>query len=271
MYDPSVIRLALALLLWLSPALATAQELPLDEVKACSQLVVPEDPRVWTIQLTTRERDGSERLVRGNVFTRQDEQGRRVIVARMTRPEELRDSTVMLLEREGGNEVFVQTPDLEKPKRVSGDEGGSISLFGTDFSYQDLARLYGLNRPGEKRRLSDTITNGRPVYVLQSKPAGGPEASAYALVISHIDKDTCVPLRTELYARDRLLRKVLTVNPKELHRENARFIAHDLRMSDLLDGSETRLLILSQAPATTFPDLPIVPAQPTRPESPASE
>ena len=45
-YDPRVIWLALAALLWTFPAAAAEGDLSLDEVTACPQLQVPEDQRV---------------------------------------------------------------------------------------------------------------------------------------------------------------------------------------------------------------------------------
>ncbi len=93
---------------------------------------------------------------------------------------------------------------------------------------------------------------------MESTPAGGPGASAYEVVLSVVDKETCVPLRTELYETNRRLRKILTINPQELRREGSVWIAHELLMRDLLDESETRLIILSQKPTARFPELPEV-------------
>ena len=247
--------LALAALLWTSSASAAEDGPALAEVTACAQLAVPDTPRVWSVAFSTRTRAGAERDVRANIFTRHDELERRVMVLRVTRPADLRDSTLLLLEREGPNEIFFSSPELEKPVRITGD-GAQLSLFGTDFSYEDIERMYGVNRPIENRRLDDGLVGDQPVYVLESRPAGEPGDSAYEAVVAFIAKDTCVPLRTEFYETDRRLRKVLTVDPRELRRDGAVWIAHSLLMSDLLDESETRLIILSQDPTTSFPELP---------------
>ncbi len=247
--------LALAALLWTSPASAAREDPTLAEVTACAQLAVPDTPRVWSIAFTTRTRAGAERDVRANIFTRHDDLERRVVVLRVTRPSDLEGSTLLLLEREGPNEIFFSSPELEQPVRITGD-GAQLSLFGTDFSYEDVERMYGLNRPVESRRLDDALVRDQPVYVVESKPSGGPGESAYEAVVAFIAKDTCVPLRTEFYETDRRLRKVLTIDPRELRRHGTVWIAHSLLMSDLLDESETRLIILSQDPTTSFPELP---------------
>ena len=247
--------LALAALLWTSPASAAEQEPSLAEVTACAQLAVPDTPRIWSIAFTTRTRAGVERNVRANLFTRHDELERRVLVLRVTRPADVAGSTLLLLEREGPNEIFFNSPELQQPLRITGD-GAQLSLFGTDFSYEDVERMYGFNRPVENRRLDDGLVGDQPVYVVESKPAGGPGDSAYEAVVAFIAKDTCVPLRTEFYEADRRLRKVLTIDPRELRRDGAVWIAHRLLMSDVLDESETRLIILSQDPTTSFPELP---------------
>ncbi len=249
--------LAFAALLWPSAAHAEGGS-TLDEVTACAQLVVPDTPRIWSVAFTTRTRAGTLRDVRANIFTRHDDLERRVVVLRVTRPADLEDSTLLLLEREGPNEIFFSSPELEQPMQITGD-GAQLDLFGTDFSYEDVERMYGLNRPVENRRLDDGLVGDQPVYVVESKPAGGPGDSAYEAVVAFIAKDTCVPLRTEFYETDRRLRKVLTIDPRELRRDGRVWIAHSLKMRDLLDESETRLIILSQDPATNFPELPSSP------------
>ena len=250
-----MLRLALAALLWTSPASAATEDPTLAEVTACAQLAVPDAPRVWSIAFTTRTRTGAERDVRANIFTRHDDLERRVVVLRVTRPTDLEGSTLLLLERDGPNEIFFSSPELEQPVRITGDSA-QLSLFGTDFSYEDVERMYGLNRPVESRRLNDALVREQPVYVVESKPSGGPGESAYEAVVAFIAKDTCVPLRTDFYETGRRLRKVLTIDPRELRRDGTTWIAHSLLMRDLLDESETRLIILSQDPTTSFPELP---------------
>ena len=190
--------LALATLLWTSPASAAMEDPTLTEVTACAQLAVPDTPRVWSIAFTSRTRAGARRDVRANIFTRHDDLGRRVVVLRVTRPADLEGSTLLLLEREGPNEIFFSSPELEQPVRITAD-GAPLSLFGTDFSYEDVERMYGLNRPVESRRLDDALVGDQPVHVVESKPAGGLGESAYESVVAFIAKDTCVPLRTEFY------------------------------------------------------------------------
>jgi hypothetical protein len=228
------------------------------EPQACSPLAFPETPRVWSTSFTTTTRGQPERSVRANIFTRHNERGRRVMVTRITHPEDLKGSRLFMLERDGDTEILLQTSEQERPKRITGT-GTSLRVLGTDFSYEDFERLYGLNRPGEIRKLEDSRLGERPVRVLGITPAGGPDASAYAEIKAFVDRETCIPLRMEFYAHGGSLRKLLTIDPRELQRDGTHYVAHRIRMQDLRDGSATRLIVLRQQAAESFPEIPELP------------
>ena len=128
-------------------------------------------------------------------------------------------------------------------------------LFGTDLSYQDMERLYGLNRPGQWKRLADGMNEGQPTFVLETRPIAGPGAT-YGRIESHIDQESCVVLKSNLFDRTLQLRKIFTALPAEIRKEDEVWVAHDVLMSDLRDETQTRVVIESVEDHAPIPDLP---------------
>jgi len=111
---------------------------------------------------------------------------------------------------------------------------------GTDFSYEDFERIQGILSDVQAEQFPDDTLAGRPVYVLMSYP---PESSGYVKVATYIDKETCVPLKTELYESGHELRKQLTVDPAAIQHQEGIYYPSELVVKDLKQKTETRLIV----------------------------
>ena len=132
-------------------------------------------------------------------------------------------------------------PALDKVKRIT-NRMVSGSMFGTDFSYEDFERLQGLADDAELERLADTTIDGQTVLVTRSKPRED-SGSTYERIVTYVDPETCVPLKTEFWEPGERLRKVSTVDREKVEREGKSWIPRELLMRDLRDETETRLVI----------------------------
>ena len=84
--------------------------------------------------------------------------------------------------------------------------------------------------------------DGRAYWQLETTPAEE-STSVYRRIVSRVDPETCVLMRAEMYEADMTPRKILTALPESVEREGPTWVAHEMRMRDLRDGSETRLLV----------------------------
>src|SRR6516225_1094029 len=202
-------RAAAFLLALLSPLVASAQASdPLKEVRDCMLRNVPKHSSVQTVHFTSYDRIGGTREFRGKILGKTMEDGTRRAKLCISQPQEMRGSEVLSMESKGEPpQNFLYTTELRKAKRVSGDGAGG-SLFGTDFTYEDLQRFMQLNRPESAQRLADSDLDGRAVFVVQALPTDTTKSS-YSKVLSYIDKSTCVVLKSEQYETGDRLRKVL--------------------------------------------------------------
>ncbi len=212
------------------------------EILECLQRTRPLTNTVRTIRLVSRDRIGDERLLLGKVYGGVSRTGFRTLLLELSDPESVRGLTVLITERTGANHLFVSPAGLPEVRQIRGAPGSS-SLFGTDFSYEDVERLYGLDLPSETHKLgsSETPVEGRPFWLLETTP--DQETSSYERIVSLIDEETCVLLRAEMFESGFTPRKILTSNPDSVTREGSTWVARDIMIRDLRDGTQTRLVI----------------------------
>ena len=123
--------------------------------------------RVRTLELVRTDRTGGSQTLRAKVYGGLSREGFRTLLMQIREPEEMRGAAVLITERVGANHVFMSPAGLPEVRQIRGAPGQS-TLFGTDFSYEDLERLYGLERPLESYTLEGTQTTdgGRSVWQL---------------------------------------------------------------------------------------------------------
>ena len=238
-----------------------ASEKTVDEILACQLRTRPLTNTVRSVELVRRDRLGAESEYRAKIYGGVSRQGFRTLLIELHRPIELRGLSFMITEREGANHMFISPAGLPQVKLLGGASGAG-SLFGTDLSYEDVERLYGLVRPGETHSLigGDGQLGGRAVWQLETVPAEE-SRSSYWKIVSHVDQQTCVLLKAEMYESHDQLRKVLTADPESIHREGRVWVAHELLVRDLRDETETRMVVNGIELDTVPEGIPLTPEE----------
>ena len=244
MENPFVFGLLVSALL-LPAASVSAQGAEADglaPVATCIESNIPRTSSEQVIEFTTVDRIGGQRVSRAKIIAKRFEDGKRRLLLRFTKPIEMRGSALLIIETErGANDMFLYSPELRKVKRVTSDSSGG-SLFGTDFTYEDFERWQLLNKPGRRARLPDATVAERAVYVMETLPDTG-AGSSYEKVISYIDRDTCVVLKTESFENGKRLRKVLTASPASVIEQSGIHVASEIRMEDVRDETHTDVIV----------------------------
>lgn len=237
------IRISLVgVLVLLCPLSATAQDAAVQEVQACLSRNIPRKSSEQTVDFTTVDRIGGKREFHGKVLGIRGADGTRRAKLCISRPPEMRGSEILSVENASGTpDTFVYTVELRKPTRITGQAAGG-SVFGTDFNYEDLERWQLINRPGAQERLPDAEIDGRPVYVLVTRPAASAE-STYAKVVTYVDKKTCVVTKSESFESGDRLRKVLTASPAEMLEESGVFAPTAIVIKDVRAETTTTVAV----------------------------
>jgi hypothetical protein len=231
-------------------ALETAKQ-----IEDCVRENLPQESSEQTIVFKARDRIGAVKESRTTIYWKKFPDGFSKALIRVSAPPKLRGTGLLLIEKENSTDPFLYLPELRKVRRIT-KNSSSEAILGTDFTYDDLERVQGMREDRESERLEDAILEGRPVYVLQSRP-GEDEDAEFDRAVSFIDHQTCVILRQEFYERGDRLRKLLTADPDRITREGTLHIPRYLLMHDLLEETSTELLlekieIDKQIPGRTF-------------------
>jgi hypothetical protein len=237
-----LVTLALALgTVWGSRAEEPVDEAA-QEVFDCMKRNVPDKTSEQTVRFKQVDRVGGDRTSRGKILGKRKTDGLRRVKLCFTKPQDVRGSELLVIENKSrSNDMFMYSPELRKSKRII-SQGAKGSVFGTDFSYEDFERWQGLEKAGDFSRLEDSFLGDRPVFVVSSKPAPEVE-SVYEEVVSFVDKETCVTLRSESFEPGKKLRKVLSANPEHVQRNNGIWIATEVTMRDVRDETETQVAV----------------------------
>lgn len=211
---------------------------PIAEVRDCLKRNVPKQSSVQTVHFTSYDRIGGTREFRGKILAKTMEDGTRRGKLCISQPPEMRGSEVLSMEVKGSApENFLYTEELRKTKRVTGDGAGG-SLFGTDFTYEDMQRFMQLNRPEATTRLPDGDVDGHAVFIVQAIPTDTAK-SAYTKVVSYVDKTTCMVLKSESYEAGDRVRKSLVARTEQMFSEKGVNAPSEVTMNDVRDNTKT--------------------------------
>jgi len=220
------------------------------EVKACIERNTPEPENVRAVRITRRDpRAGSKRIIVLRLFGRRAPDGGRQLLVRFLEPEDIRGASILLLEREGASEVYMASPELPKPQRVRSTDRAGL-LFGTDVSFEDLEWLEGFRVASALERKADAKEGLHDAYVMETHP----DDSAYSRVLSYVDKETCLPLRMELFGANGRLRKEVTTDRRAHVRHGDAWVAHDMLVRDVRDLTSTHFMTDTHQQDVLLPD-----------------
>jgi hypothetical protein len=233
-------RLA-ALSLVLSVGAAHATDPAVDEVQQCARRNLPELSARQSILLESTDAGGAAQRLEADLLWRRNDGGRSQVRIVVDAPPDVRGTGFLLVERDGVSDMFSYLPELGRVRRLTG-RAISGSLFGTDFSYEDIERLQLTAEGSDVERLPDTEIDGRPAYVVAVKlaPASG---SAYERVVTYVDRETCVALQTDLESAPGEPAKRVTAKFEEVRQVGERWIPHLVSIEDKETGRKTTLTI----------------------------
>ncbi len=234
----SILQPSLIFLLVFAPLATVSADV--DSLIDCAKNNAPSKSSRQKVEFHSLDRMGKGRTITATVsWEREDERSR--VLLRVHEPSDLEGAGLLMLEKPDQTDMFIYLPDLKKVKRVT-SHMLSGSLFGSDFTYEDFMQFQGISVEGRREELEGSTLDGVDVRVLAQYPSEAAD-SAYERIVSYWDRETCVPLKTEMFETGAKLRKVLTVDRESLFRSEGAVIPQEVKMNDLRDETSTRLTI----------------------------
>jgi hypothetical protein len=223
-----------------------------EDIRACARKNYPASSSTQAFVLTSIGRDGAERSLQATAYWKRGSDGRAKVMLQVDKPDDLRGSSYLMLEKSTRDDLFMYLPAVNRVKRIQGSQL-SDSLWGTDFSYEDIKQVQGIFDAGTLTREADAELAGKKVHVLAFVPAQV-EESAYKRIVSRIDPATCVALQTDFFQSADTPRKRLTIDPKEVRPQGTRWVAHLYEMQDLHNQTRTVLRIEKMSADVELPE-----------------
>ncbi len=233
---------ALVVLAWLLLALPVGAAETADEIRACMRRNFPEKTSLQTVEVESTDRVGGARKLTARLHWKRFPDGRPRVMLRVDAPNDLRGAAYLVISGESEDSMYTYAPSLDRVRRITSKTIGG-KLWGTDFSYEDVKRIQGIGSDGRLERLPDGEVAGRAVWVLAGQLAPN-SGSEYSRIVFHVDRETCIALRTEFVDAARgEVRKVMTIDPAQITREGERWVARSAEMHDRRDETTSRLRV----------------------------
>jgi hypothetical protein len=214
------------------------------EITACITKNAPKSSTVERVRLTSESLlNDEDDVLSAKIYWKHNSEGNSNMLAIFDEPDDILGSRLLFLEKNAGNEIYLYMPALFKVRRIT-TERISSSMYGMDFSYEDLQWMYNMLSTAISEQLPDTEINGEPMYVFAVIPREE-KKSRYEKIYSYFDKKSCVIRKVEFYVQGDKLRKVLLTDPDQIKMVDGILIPRKFLMRDIKKESETILNILS--------------------------
>ena len=211
------------------------------DVKACIDKGTPEHSLTQKLTLRALDDDGIKSESSGNIYWRKDVLGSMRATIRLSEPASRKGLTVLAIEREGKDpELYLFVPELGRTRKVTGKQVAT-DMMETDFSYEEFSYLQSIASNSETARIEDQDIDGRPAYVLQTTPAE--DTSVYSRILTFVDQEQCVPVRTQFIAPNGEVRKEMVATREEIKPIGDRFVPHHIVMHDREKQTRTELTV----------------------------
>lgn len=234
------IALALLAMLPLAPPAFAADRA--QEVVECMRSRVPARLAIKSLELTSYDRTGGERTLKGRLYMGRHPagSGKEMISAALyiDSPVELKGAAYLVKEtddylRDG---MFVYLPAVKRVRRVTGTFADG-ALMGTNFSYFDFKQLQNAFSDLAGRHEGEAEINGRAANVLAYTVLEGTE-TRYTGARVWVDKEACVVVQGEFYEGTRLV-KSFTSLPGALRQSDGVWYLSEVEMREPGAGTRT--------------------------------
>ena len=211
------------------------------QVESCIRQNAPKTTAVQRIEMRSTDRSGYDKTLIADIYLKrfQDETSR--LIAYFREPDDIVGTRLLVIETPPGNEMYVYMPSLFKIRRISSKRISS-SMYGSDFSYEDIERFYGMLSTEQPVQAPDTVLDGQPVYVLETRPAEE-SGSKYEVVVAYFGQQDCVIRQVDFFEPGNKLRKQLIADAGSITTAGSIRLPLRFTMTDLRNQTETRLSI----------------------------
>jgi hypothetical protein len=211
-------------------------------VESCIHANEPAGTVIQRIRMRSTDRTGYDKVLEADTYLKRYPDHTVRLLTYFREPDDIFTTRLLIIEKASANEIYMYMPALFKTRRINARRIAS-SMYGTDFSYEDIERFYGMLSSEQPVRIPDVVIDGRPAYALESRPDDS-SGSLYTRVVSYFDKQDCVIRRVDFFESADKLRKRLVADAGSIQASGRISLPREFVMTDLRNDTTTHLSIL---------------------------
>jgi hypothetical protein len=217
---------------------AAAVDPATDKVLQCMRANIPPTVRIQQFELTSVDRTGGSRTLKGRLYATREGQLARVML-QIEAPSDLAGAAYLVREnKEGTDEIYLYLPATRKVRRITGPSQDG-KLWGTDLSFNDVKQLQNAYSGAAPRLQAPGTLDGRPMHVLDMTPRPG-DTVRYNKVRAWVDQKTCVAVKVE-FSDQGGVRKTIAAKASDLKQSGKYWYLSEADMADVRDNTHTHL------------------------------
>lgn len=220
-------------------AAAPASTTTADKLLACMKSNIPPTVRIQTIEVTSFDRAGSERTLKGTIYATR-EAGKASVMLHVDAPSDLARSAYLVRENTSGDEIYLYLPSVNRTRRVTGAAVDG-NLWGSDISYNDLKQLQSAFDGAGLKLEAPAQIDGQPVEVLTMTPKAG-SSTRYNLIRAYLDPKSCLAVKAE-FLQGADVRKVMTASSRDFKQSGTRWYPSEIQVQTPAEGTHTRVRV----------------------------
>lgn len=233
------VALATASMLALAAPPADKDKWTVAQINDCAGNNMVNKGALRDLTVVPTDREGKVRTLKMRFFWKPTPRGEPRVSLRLVEPTTIAGSAYLMTVSGSQEDVHFYFPGADRALKITG-KNMSEPMWGTDVSYGEIKQVLGLVSTGKAKRLADTNLAGRDAFVLETS---GGDTIGYARVISYIDQDACVLLKTDFYEKGDSPRKTLTADFSTILSADKYWLVLGYTMSDLREGTKTVLTL----------------------------
>lgn len=211
----------------------------LQELQDCMRSNLPSQSLVQEIRLVAHDRSGSREL-QAHVYGMKLDQEVAVML-RILAPGDMADSRYLVISGPQRDAMYLYLPALNRTRRIAGSMAGQ-SLWGTDFSYEDVKLLRGLLTHGSAQLQGETQWQGRSTQRVRIRPTSE-EQSQYEQVDLLVDDLTCVIVQGDFADAAGLVKELRVAKPDDLQEVSGQWWARRVELHSVREQTHSELYV----------------------------
>ncbi|MBA2589529.1 MAG: outer membrane lipoprotein-sorting protein [Alphaproteobacteria bacterium] len=171
-----------------------------DEIMNCSDQATKVVGALSDLTLTLIDSSGQQRVRQLSMATKLEPNGHdNMRLLRFISPADIKGTVTLLIEHGGqSDDMWIYLPALKKTRRLVADNKRD-SFVGSDLTFGDLIG----HQPSDwaNTNLREEVIDGKPTWVIESSPRNAmiKTSSGYSKRLLWVEKQSCIPLRTDYW------------------------------------------------------------------------